>query len=66
MAKSVTKKLVRPRKGRKIAGVCLGIANYLNVDVTLVRLLWVFALIPGGVPGIIPYILCWIFIPSEK
>lgn len=66
MAKSEIKKLVRPNKGRKIAGVCLAVANYLNVDVTLVRLLWVFALLPGGVPGIIPYILCWIFIPSES
>lgn len=66
MAKSEIKKLVRPKKGRKIGGVCLAVANYLNVDVTLVRLLWVFALLPGGVPGIIPYILCWIFIPSEQ
>ncbi|HLD24644.1 MAG TPA: PspC domain-containing protein [Patescibacteria group bacterium] len=65
MAKSKVKKLVRPKKGRKIASVCLGVANYLGVDVTLVRVLWVFALIPGGVPGILPYLLCWIFIPSE-
>lgn len=66
MTSTETKKLVRPRKGRKLAGVCLGVANYLSVDVTLVRLLWVFALIPGGVPGVVPYILCWIFIPSGK
>jgi phage shock protein C len=66
MAKTAVKKLSRPKKGRKIAGVCLAVANYLNVDVTLVRLLWVFALLPGGIPGIIPYILCWIFIPSES
>ncbi len=66
MTNKSVKRLVRPKKGRKIAGVCLGVANYLGVDVTLVRLLWIFALIPGGVPGILPYILCWIFIPSEK
>jgi phage shock protein C len=59
------KKLVRPKKGRKVAGVCLAVANYLGIDVTVVRLIWVFALLPGGLPGIVPYILCWIFIPSE-
>lgn len=59
------KKLVRPQKGRKVAGVCLGLANYFNVDVTLIRLIWVFMIIPGGVPGILPYVICWLVIPSE-
>lgn len=62
----VVKKLVRPKKGRVIAGVCVGIANYIGVDVTLVRLIWVFLLIPGGLPGLIPYFICWVFVPSEK
>ncbi|MDH5532897.1 MAG: PspC domain-containing protein [Candidatus Pacebacteria bacterium] len=60
------KKLVRPRKGRRFAGVAIGIANYLNVDVTVVRLIWVFLFIPGGFPGLIPYILCWLVIPEEN
>lgn len=60
------KRLIRPKAGRMIAGVCLGVANYFGIDVTLVRLVWVFLLIPGGLPGLIPYIICWIFIPSEK
>lgn len=63
--KQPTKKLIRPIMGRKIAGVCLAVANYFNVDVTPIRLLWAFALIPGGVPGLIPYIICWVVIPSE-
>lgn len=63
-AKSV-KTLVRPKKGRKIAGVCVGIANYLNIDPTAVRVLWIFLLIPGGLPGLIPYLLCWLIIPEE-
>ena len=33
-------KLVRPRLGRKIAGVCLGFAEYFDIDVTLVRVVW--------------------------
>ncbi len=61
-----TKKLVRPKKGRVIAGVAAGIANYFNIDVTLIRLIWVFLLLPGGLPGVIPYFICWIVIPSEK
>lgn len=59
------KKLIRPREGRKLAGVCLAFANYLNIDVTLVRLIWIIALLPGGIPGIVPYLIGWILIPSE-
>ena len=60
------KRLLRPKKGRKIAGVCLAFANYFDIDVTLVRLVWLFLLLPGGFPGLIPYIVCWIVIPSES
>lgn len=65
MKKTIRKKLMRPKKGRKLGGVCLAVANYLDVDVSLVRMVWIFALLPGGAPGFVPYILCWIFIPSE-
>ena len=64
-AKKELKKLVRPLKGRMLAGVCVGIANYLNIDPTVIRVIWIFLLIPGGLPGLIPYILCWIVIPGE-
>lgn len=60
------KKLIRPKNGRMIGGVALAFANYFKIDVTLVRLIWVFLLIPGGFPGLIPYVICWIMIPSEK
>jgi phage shock protein C len=60
------KRLVRPREGRVIAGVAMGLANYFNVDVVFVRLIWVLLFLPGGLPGILPYIVCWIVIPSEK
>jgi phage shock protein C len=59
------KKLLRPRKGRKVAGVCLAFANYFAVDVTLVRLIFIFLGLPGGAPGIVLYILCWIVIPEQ-
>ena len=59
------KRLVRPKKGRKLAGVCPGIANYLNIDPVAIRVILIFLLIPGGFPGLIPYILCWIIMPEE-
>ncbi len=63
MPKSPTK-LYRSRN-RIIAGVCAGIAEYLNIDPTVVRVLWaVFSLFSFGV-GILAYILCWIIIPEK-
>jgi phage shock protein PspC (stress-responsive transcriptional regulator) len=59
------KRLVRPREGRKIAGVALGIASYLRVDPTVVRIIWAFLLLPGGLPGLVPYLICWLLIPEE-
>ena len=60
------KKLRRPKSGRKIAGVAAAFANYFGIDVTLVRLLWILLLIPGGLPGLIPYLICWVLIPDEE
>lgn len=58
------KKLTRSRTNEKIAGVCGGFAEYLDVDVTLVRLIWVAALFLGGW-GVIAYIIAWIVMPLE-
>lgn len=60
------KKLTRPRKGRVIAGVAQGMANYFGTDVALVRLVWVLLFLPGGAPGLLLYLLCWIVMPSEE
>jgi len=60
------KKLTRSRTDRKIAGVCAGLAQHFNLDVTLVRILCVFLTLATGVcPGIVTYLLAWIIIPSE-
>ena len=59
------KKLVRPKHGRIIGGVAKGIANYFGVSVVLVRFIWVLLLLPGGLPGIIPYMVLWLVMPSE-
>jgi beta-alanine--pyruvate transaminase len=59
------KRLVRPRVGRKIAGVCLGVAEYFDLDVTLVRVVWlIVALMPPTV-GLLAYLIAWIVMPEE-
>jgi phage shock protein C len=61
-------KLTRSRAGsdRKIAGVCAGLAQYFDLDVTLVRILCIFLTLATGVcPGIVTYVLAWIMVPSE-
>ncbi len=57
-------RLVRPRQGRKIAGVCLGFAEYFDLDASLIRVVWLVCLICGGV-GLLAYIVAWIVIPEE-
>lgn len=60
------KKLIRSRYDRKIAGVCAGMGHYLDLDVTLVRLVWALVTIMAGVfPGVIVYVLAWIVVPEE-
>ncbi|HEY7095746.1 MAG TPA: PspC domain-containing protein [Terriglobales bacterium] len=58
------KRLIRPRVGRKIAGVCLGFAEYFDLDVALVRVVWLLASIMTGV-GLITYPIAWIVMPEE-
>lgn len=61
-----TSRLIRPRLDRKIAGVCAGFAQHLNMDVTLVRVLWVFLTLAAGiVPGVVAYVLAWIIMPEQ-
>ncbi len=58
------KRLVRPRNGRKIAGVCLGFAEYFDIDVTVVRLTWLIVSFMTGI-GLLSYPIAWIVIPEE-
>lgn len=59
------KRLVRPRLERSIAGVCAGLAEYFDLDLSLMRLVWLLAAIFTGGTGLIVYLLAWIVIPSE-
>jgi len=65
-AVTARKRLVRPRSNRKIAGVCAGLAEYFDLDVTLVRVLWILVTIFSAIIfGIVGYIVAWIVMPEE-
>lgn len=58
--------LVRPRAGRKIAGVALAFARYLELDPALLRILWILLIVLSGGIGLIVYLAAWIIIPEEE
>ncbi len=58
------KKLYRSNTDKKIAGVCGGLAEYFNIDTTLIRLGWAFLCVFGGC-GILAYILAAIIVPQR-
>ncbi|HEV7552022.1 MAG TPA: PspC domain-containing protein [Candidatus Angelobacter sp.] len=58
------KRLVRPRQGRKIAGVCLGFAEYFDLDVSVVRIVWAITIL-FGMFGAVAYVAAWIVMPEE-
>jgi phage shock protein C len=63
---STTKQaLRRSRHNRVVAGVCGGLAEFFGISAFWFRLAFLIALIPGGVPGLLPYILLWIIIPDR-
>ena len=57
------RKLVRPRRGKMIAGVCAGLADFFDISVT--RLRWAFVLFGLFGAGELLYILLWILTPRE-
>jgi phage shock protein PspC (stress-responsive transcriptional regulator) len=60
-----SQKLVRS-KDKIIAGVCGGIAEYMGVDPTVIRILYVFASIfTAAFPGILVYIIMWLIMPEN-
>ena len=57
--------LRRSKNNRMIAGVCGGLSEFFGISSFWIRLAFVIALIPGGVPGILVYIIIWMIVPSE-
>ena len=63
---SDVKKMERPRTGRVMAGVCAAIANYANLDVTVVRVIYVLLTFFTAFSGVIIYFILTLLIPEEK
>ena len=61
---AMAKKIYRSAVDKKIAGVCGGIAEYFDVDSTLIRVIWLILLLCAGT-GLLAYMLCWIIIPPK-
>ena len=59
------RKFYRDAEGKKIAGVCSGLALYLNIDVTLVRIIFLVAFLCGSA-GFWIYIVLWIVAPEAR
>ena len=56
----------RPLNGRKLAGVCAAIANYANIDVTVVRVAYTLLTEFSAFSGVIVYFILMLLIPEEK
>ena len=60
------KKLYKIEEGRKIEGVCGGLAEYLNVDPTLIRVIWALVALGSAGVGLIAYIICAVIMPKKS
>ncbi len=56
------KKLFRSKTNRTIAGVCGGFAEYLNIDPTVIRVIWALVGLSGA--GLVAYLICALIIPE--
>lgn len=61
----MTSRLYRGRTDRMLGGVCGGLAAYLGIDSTLVRLFFVLLALPGAGIGVILYLILWVIVPYE-
>ena len=60
-----TRVLVRSRKGRMVAGICAGAADYFGWDVTVVRVIVAVVSVLTGGAGVLAYLVAWAIIPEE-
>jgi len=58
------KRLYRSKE-KMVAGVCSGLADYLNIDPTIIRILFVVIAFAGGA-SLLAYLIMWIIVPEEK
>lgn len=58
--------LRRSRTNKVIAGVCGGLGEFFGLNAFRFRLLFVILLLPGGLPGLVPYLVLWLVVPKES
>ena len=59
------KRLYKSRNNKMICGVCAGIADYFNIDPSIVRVLWAVLALAAGT-GVLAYIACAIILPDHR
>ena len=59
------KRLLRSTNNRMLGGVCAGVAEYFNLDPTIVRIIYVVLFFAGTV-GLLLYLIMWLLIPENK
>jgi phage shock protein C len=59
------KQLYRSKNDRMLAGVCGGLAEYFDIDPIIVRIIAFILLLPGGLPGLLPYGILWLVVPEK-
>ena len=59
-----SRRLTRSRTNQMVGGVCAGLGNYLNVDPTAIRLIFILLVLLGA-SGILIYLILWIIMPQE-
>ncbi|MEL6148981.1 MAG: PspC domain-containing protein [Chloroflexota bacterium] len=62
---SESKRLYKAAKRGEVAGISVGMADYFNVDVALIRILFVILALSAG-PGLLAYLILWVALPEEK
>lgn len=65
MEKGNETRLLRRQNGI-VGGVCGGLAEFTGISAFWFRLLFLILLLPGGVPGLLPYLLMWLIIPAKR
>jgi phage shock protein C len=60
------RKLRRSRSDRWLAGICGGLGEFFGLSPFWFRLLFFILALPGGLPGILPYLILWIILPLEE
>ena len=63
---SASNENVLRRQNGIIAGVCGGLGEFFGISPIWFRILFLLLLLPGGVPGLLPYVILWIVIPRKK